>query len=141
MSALIENKVARHYGLETYERKWLVFWDAAAQKLGIKAGYKVVVLGARPDYRKLLSLCRRGSFATKVGRADLHSPIRLEARHAGEELKSLRKRIGDTGVLWGVVAEEASGVKTDITEDVIREVFLPLASWISKFARRRTCPD
>ena len=58
-----------------------------AQKLGIKSGARVVVLGAPAGYRKWLA---------------------------------------DTGVLWVSWPKKSSGVATDVTEDVIREVALRL---------------
>lgn len=42
------------------------------------------------------------------------------------ELKRLRKLISDTGILWVSWPKKSSGVATDVTEDVIREVALPL---------------
>ena len=43
-----------------------------------------------------------------------------------QELKRLRGLLDDAGVLWISWPKKASGVVTDITEDVIREVCLPL---------------
>ena len=41
-------------------------------------------------------------------------------------MKRLRKLLADTGVLWVSWPKKSSGVATDVTEDVIREVALPL---------------
>jgi hypothetical protein len=41
-------------------------------------------------------------------------------------LKRLRNSLADAGVLWVSWPKKASGVATDITEDVIRDVCLPL---------------
>ena len=41
-------------------------------------------------------------------------------------LASLRKSLAQDGALWVSWPKKASGVPTDITEDVIREVALPL---------------
>ncbi|HEV2840298.1 MAG TPA: DUF3052 domain-containing protein [Chthoniobacterales bacterium] len=99
-----------------------------AQKLGIKAGQKVVTIGAPPGYRKLLSpLPDAVSLATNVERNAAFLHLFVSTRAALEkELKRLRKSIADTGVLWVSWPKKSSGVKTDITEDVIREVCLPL---------------
>ena len=43
-----------------------------------------------------------------------------------KELKRLRKLVADIGVVWVSWPKKSSGVTTDITEDVIREVCLPL---------------
>jgi hypothetical protein len=41
-------------------------------------------------------------------------------------LKPLRKLVADTGTVWISWPKKSSGVATDVTEDVIREVALPL---------------
>lgn len=100
-----------------------------AKKLGIKPGSTVLLLGEVPDeypawvapLPERARLARRGTpphaavhvFATK--RADL-------ARH----LAQLRRSIAPDGYVWVSWPRKASGVATSITEDVIREVALPL---------------
>jgi len=98
------------------------------QKLGIKAGQTVVTIGAPPNYKKLLSpLPERVVFTTKVENGAPFIHLFVSERKALErELKRLRKLIADAGVLWVSWPKKSSGVKTDITEDVIREVCLPL---------------
>jgi len=49
-----------------------------------------------------------------------------ERKTLERELKRLRKLIADTGTLWVSWPKKSSGVATDVTEDVIREVALPL---------------
>ncbi|HXM32140.1 MAG TPA: DUF3052 domain-containing protein [Chthoniobacterales bacterium] len=98
------------------------------QKLGIKAGQKVVALGAPAGYRKLLvPLPEKVSFASKV-KADagfIHFFV-SQRKVLERELKRFRKLIADTGTLWVSWPKKSSGVATDITEDTIREVALPL---------------
>lgn len=99
-----------------------------AQKLGIKAGTKVVALGEPPGYRKWLAPLPEGvSFHEKAvaGSAFVHLFVR-ERRTLEKELKRLRRLLADAGVVWVSWPKKASGVATDITEDVIREVCLPL---------------
>lgn len=99
-----------------------------AQKLGIKAGTKVVVLGAPAGYRKWLAPLPEGvSFHEKAigGSTFLHLFV-TERRTFEKELKRLRKLLADAGVLWVSWPKKSSGVATDITEDVIRDVCLPL---------------
>lgn len=43
-----------------------------------------------------------------------------------KQLKLLRTKIADSGTLWVSWPKKAAGVSTDVTEDVIREVALPL---------------
>jgi hypothetical protein len=99
-----------------------------AQKLGIKAGAKVVTLGAPAGYRKWLApLPDKVSFAdkTSAGSEFVHLFV-TERRILEAELKRLRKLLANTGTLWVSWPKKSSGVATDITEDVIREVCLPL---------------
>ena len=99
-----------------------------AQKLGIKPGTKVAALNAPAAYRKLLAPLPGGvSFTGKTinGSGFVH----LFATERGvleKELKRLRGVIDDAGVLWISWPKKSSGVASDVTEDVIREVCLPL---------------
>ena len=99
-----------------------------AQKLGIKAGMKVVAMGAPAGYRKWLApLPEKVSFSDKpsAGSGFIHLFV-TERRMLEKELKRLRKLVADAGVLWASWPKKSAGVATDITEDVIREVCLPL---------------
>jgi hypothetical protein len=98
------------------------------KKLGITPGASVVVIGPPDDYADLVSPLPMGArivarmpkepefvhvFATK--RAEL-------AKHLGK----LRPTLVPNGTIWVSWPKKASGVATDITEDVIRAVALPL---------------
>lgn len=99
-----------------------------AQKLGIKAGMTVAALNSPRGYRKLLApLPAKVSFTDEAiaGSEFVHLFV-TERKAMAAELKGLRKLLADTGVLWVSWPKKASGVKTDITEDVIREVCLPM---------------
>jgi hypothetical protein len=99
-----------------------------AQKLGIKAGQKVVSLNSPVAYRKLLSpLPEKVSFSTAPVPGETFIHLFASSRKTLEkELRRLRKLIADTGVLWVSWPKKSSGVATDLTEDVIRDVALPL---------------
>ena len=99
-----------------------------AQKLGIKTGQKLVTIAAPAGYRKLLAPLPEGvSFTSeiKAGAVFVHLFV-SERKVLEKELKRLRKLIADTGILWISWPKKSSGVTTDITEDTIREVALPL---------------
>jgi hypothetical protein len=98
------------------------------QKLGIKPGMKVAALSAPAGYRKLLApLPAAVSFTDKAnsGANFVHLFV-TERRTLEKELKRLRAILDDAGVLWISWPKKASRVTTDITEDVIRDVCLPL---------------
>ena len=99
-----------------------------AQKLGIKPAAKVAALNAPAGYRKLLApLPASVSFTDKAatGSSFVHLFV-TERRVLEKELKRLRKLLDDAGVLWVSWPKKSSGVSSDITEDVVREVCLPL---------------
>jgi hypothetical protein len=99
-----------------------------AQKLGIKAGMNVATLAAPAGYRKWLAPLPAGvSFSDKarVGANFVHLFVK-ERRTLEKELKYLRQIIGDAGVVWISWPKKLSGVATDVTENVIRDVCLPL---------------
>jgi len=99
-----------------------------AQKLGLKPGMEVILLGAPAGYRKLLSpLPAKVSFNDKAPANAGFVHLFVSDRQTLEnELKRLRSLIADAGILWVSWPKKSSGVATDITEDIIREVCLPL---------------
>jgi len=99
-----------------------------AQKLGIKQERKVVTIGAPAGYRKLLAPLPKGvSFTTEIAADAPFVHLFVKERQILEkELKRLRRLLADAGVLWISWPKKSSGVTTDITEDVIRDVCLPL---------------
>ena len=99
-----------------------------AQKLGIKPGMKVCALNAPSGYRKWLApLPEKVSFTDKAKAGDnfVHLFV-LQRRILEKELKDLRRIMDDAGSLWISWPKKSSGGETDITEDVIRDVCLPL---------------
>jgi hypothetical protein len=99
-----------------------------AQKLGIKPEAKVAALNAPADYRKLLAPLPAGvAFSDKAtaGAGFVHLFV-TERRVLEKELKRLRGLIDEAGVLWISWPKKSAGLGSDITEDVIREVCLPL---------------
>ena len=99
-----------------------------AQKLGIKSGIEIAALSAPAGYRKWLApLPAKVSFTDKAKIASRFIHLFVTQRRVLEkELKRLRGMIDDAGVLWISWPKKSSGVATDITEDVIRDVCLPL---------------
>ena len=99
-----------------------------AQKLGINLGTTVVAINQPKNYRKLL-----GKSVAQVAFSDRLSKdcdfIHLFATRRAELEKRLsifRAKIADTGVLWVSWPKKSAGVLSDVTEDTIREVALPL---------------
>jgi hypothetical protein len=122
-------EVGRHYVLETLGKEMAGYSKTPlAQKLGIKAGTHVAALGAPTDYRKWLApLPEAVSFSDRAKRgSNFVHLFATERRKLEKELKRLRSLLDDAGVLWISWPKKSSGVASDITEDVIRDVCLPL---------------
>ena len=102
-----------------------------AKKLGIAAGLRVAAIDPPEDYRTLATPWPGG--AVLVARADaatdlVHLFVRERATLAREAVR-LRELLGDDAVLWVSWPKKAARVATDITEDGIRELVLPLG-WV-----------
>lgn len=99
-----------------------------AQKLGIKPDSTVALIDGPANYRKLLGpVARSVKFSERAGNDVTFVHLFVTERSAlDKNLRSLRKKLADTGTIWISWPKKASGVQTDITEDVIRAVALPL---------------
>ena len=100
-----------------------------AKKLGIKPGTKLVVVGDVPtEYKSLLApLPERVTIAGK-GKPPLEAVHVFVTKRAelAKHVEHLRKALVPDGYVWISWPKKASKVPTNITEDVIREVALPL---------------
>lgn len=97
---------------------------ALAKKLGIKPGYKLLIMNAPPGYMRMLDPLPEGAQmharlpAGAEGTFDFvqafsHNRVDVE-RQAAEALRALRPG----GLLWFSYPKGSSKVKTDITRDV-----------------------
>ena len=98
------------------------------QKLGIKPDMNVVIINSPRNYRRLL-----GTIPDSVTFSDRFKPdssfvhVFVKTRSELERrLRVLREKIADTGTVWVSWPKRSSAVPTDVTEDVIRAVALPL---------------
>ena len=98
------------------------------KKLGIRSGEKVTAIAAPEHYAQLLDALPEGaSISSRVtsGGRFIHLFVTRRA-DLEKRLATLRNKLDDAGVLWVSWPKKASGVTTDITEDTIRAVALPL---------------
>jgi hypothetical protein len=98
------------------------------RKLGIRPQERVIAINAPKNYEKLLGDLPEG--ASVVDRITsnanfIHLFVRRRA-NLEKELARLLNKLANTGALWVSWPKKSSGVPTDVTEDVIREVALPL---------------
>jgi hypothetical protein len=99
-----------------------------SQKLGIKPGMIVVAIDPPDHYRKLLDPIPSGvNFATRpVGNTKFVHLFATQRSELAKQLSILRRKIAEDAAVWVSWPKKSSGVVTDITEDVVRAVALPL---------------
>ena len=102
-----------------------------AKKLRIAAGLRVVALNAPSEDRELVSPWPDGAMlaARADSKTDLVHLFVTERTVLAKESRRLRELLQPEAVLWVSWPKKASKVATDITEDSIREVVLPLG-WV-----------
>jgi hypothetical protein len=99
-----------------------------AQKLGIKLGTTVIVINEPANYRRLLGKGADGvefSDRTSIDSSFVHLFTTRRAE-LEKQLSRSRKKIPDTATIWVSWPKKSAGVPTDVTEDVVRAVALPL---------------
>ena len=99
-----------------------------AKKLGIGAGYRVWLVHAPAHYKTLVSPLPDGvMFATKASSTiDVAHVFASKRRELEKTLRSLRTRLRPDAAVWVSWPKKSSKVETDITEDAIREIALPM---------------
>jgi hypothetical protein len=99
------------------------------KKLGYKDGMAAHIEGAPKGYVESLGLPSDVSVewlkraGTGTGFVHLFTGAKSELK---TKLKQYRKLIAPDGVIWVSWPKKSSGVETDITEDIVREVALPI---------------
>ncbi len=98
------------------------------RKLGIRPGERVIAINAPPHYPDLLAdLPPDVAIGSRInGGADFVHLFVTTRAELEQRLESLRKRIAEGGVVWVSWPKKSARVATDVTEDTIREVALPL---------------
>lgn len=103
-----------------YSRKRLV------EKLGIKPGTRIAIVAAPPGYRSTLGALPPGVTVGTAPRGTLSFIHFFTKKRAllGRRFPALKRALAQDGALWVSWPKKASGVATDLTEDVVREVAL-----------------
>jgi hypothetical protein len=98
------------------------------QKLGIKPGHRVALLGAPAGFEPLLGALPASVTLTNElsGKHsfDVIVLFSVVARELGRRFESSAKRLQPNGGLWVAWPKRASGVVTDVTENTVRQVAL-----------------
>ena len=98
------------------------------KKLGIKEHSQVFVLNAPVAYRRLLEpLPSDVAFQPKADKTtDLAHLFVTEASELKKQLATLRKKLKPNSAVWVSWPKKSSKVCTDITEDTLRSLALPM---------------
>jgi hypothetical protein len=98
-----------------------------AQKLGIVAGSTVAAIGAPANYRELLRPLPNGvRFCAVNGKPQLIHYFCTERVRLAKDIPILRRRMRDDAMLWVSWPKKSAALPTTVTEDVVRELALPL---------------
>ena len=99
-----------------------------AKKLGIKEGHTIVLVRAPTGFDRLLEGLPEGvALRSRLqGRADVVVSFHTERADLEARLPKILDVMDRNGGWWVAWPKKASKVETDITEDTIREVALPL---------------
>ncbi len=99
-----------------------------AKKLGIKPGHRVALLGAPPGFGKTLEPLPDGvSLATSLRGTRSFDVIVFFAPEESEltrRFPTLAARLESAGGLWIAWPKKSSGVRTDLSDGVVRRIGL-----------------
>ena len=99
-----------------------------AKKLGIKPGVSVCAIDAPAGYRELIAPVPEGVkiSARFTATSDLVHLFSTRKADLERRLQAIRPRLRQDAALWVSWPKKASKVPTDITEDTIRGLCLPM---------------
>ncbi len=99
-----------------------------AKKLGIKEQFKVLAVGAPEGYRELLDpLPASVRFVSKVDRTtNVVHIFSTKKSQLSSALATYRNKLDPQAMVWVSWPKKSTKVPTEITEEVVREVALPL---------------
>lgn len=99
-----------------------------AKKLGIKSGDTLLLVSAPEDYAKLVQpLPEAVRFVSRSSESvDVVHIFTAKKAELQKALAALRKKLKPTATVWVSWPKKSAKVPTDITENTVRELALPL---------------
>ena len=96
------------------------------EKLGIKDGNKVAILNSPANYSVTLGPLPKNVVAVKKLQAetDFIHFFSKQRQDLESKFSSLKQSLAQDGILWVSWPKGASGVATDLTENIVREIGL-----------------
>ncbi|MCB1605242.1 MAG: DUF3052 family protein [Xanthomonadales bacterium] len=98
------------------------------EKLGIKLKQRLYVMNPPDDYYQLIApMFEQVVLLTRAtSNIDLAHVFTTKAKELAQNLNLLIHKINPDGMIWVSWPKKSSKVATDITEDTIREICLPM---------------
>jgi hypothetical protein len=99
-----------------------------AKKIGIRSGSRILVVGAPEGYIELLHpLPDAVQFVSRLSEStDIVHIFADQRAELQQALSAFRKKLEPNAMIWVSWPKKSSKLPTDITEDTVREVPLPL---------------
>lgn len=99
-----------------------------AKKLGINSGFRLKTKHAPADYQQLLApIPEDVTISERLrSRVDLWHLFTASRTELVDSLAMAMKQIKQNGMIWVSWPKKTSGVPSEVTEDTIREVALPM---------------
>jgi len=96
------------------------------KKLGIKDGFHVSLIGVPPDVLSALKQSLDNCQVARDGKVSVDFAMLFTKDSASlkKEFKRLTQQLAPAGMLWVSWPKKGSGVATDLTENIIREIGL-----------------
>ena len=94
------------------------------RKLGLKSGMRWIALNAPPGLESLLAGAPELRRLTRLANFDCALAFVTSALMVGRTFEKLAPRLADAGMIWVAWPKKASGVPSNLTEDVVRRAGL-----------------
>ncbi len=98
------------------------------QKLGISPGTRIRLVDAPQDYEQIIGLSISKQ-VVKSGEADLTHCFVTSQQELTSIFPQLTTRTASGGCIWVSWYKKSAGIPTDLTEDAIRSILLPMG-WV-----------
>ena len=96
------------------------------RKLGVKEGHRLALLRAPDGFERTLGELPGGVDITTRARGPLDVAVAFftSRRELERRVATLKRAVAPHGGLWIAWPKRASGVETDLTEDIVRQIAL-----------------
>ena len=99
------------------------------KKLGIKEEMKILLMNAPKDYMKILEYNITKQLVNKISDADFAHVFVTSKEELKKSFMKIISEAKNNLIVWISWYKKFSGIATDVTEDVIREIVLP-TGWV-----------